>query len=321
VTIGLPDSVARMSVESSAPARSGTQWIIEAEGQQAVLVEVGGGLRTYTAAGHEVLDGFAADEIAPACAGQILAPWPNRIRDGQYSFEGEAYQLALTEPAKHTAIHGLVNWSRWHLVEQKSDSVTLEYDLPPQVGYPWSLLLRTRWSIGADGLRADHEVRNTSEGNAPFGFSVHPYFMLPGTSVEEIRLQVPARTRVLADSRLLPIGAVKIAGSEYDYAEPRPIGEAILDLTFGDIVPDADGTSAVTLAAPSGRSISVWADATFRWWQVFTGDTLGGERHRRSVAIEPMTCPPDAFRSGRDLTVLVPGETWHGSWGVRPALG
>jgi aldose 1-epimerase len=302
------------------PAHSGTQWIIEAEGQRAVLVEIGGGIRTYTVAGREILDGFSEDEIAPACAGQILAPWPNRIRDGQYTFEEESYQLALTEPAKHTAIHGLVNWSRWRLVEQKADTVTLEFDLPPQVGYPWSLLLRTRWSIGADGLRADHEVTNTSDHNAPFGFSVHPYFVLEGVPVEDISLQVPARTRVLADSRLLPIGAVKIAGSEYDYTEPRRIGEAVLDTTFGDITNDPDGTSAVTLIGPAGTSaLTVWADAKFRWWQVFTADTLRGERHRRSVAIEPMTCPPDAFRSGRDLTVLAPGQTWTATWGVRPS--
>jgi aldose 1-epimerase len=310
-----------MNGNDSGPPRSGTQWIIEADGQRAVLVEVGGGLRTYTAAGHEILDGFGPDEIAPACAGQILAPWPNRIRDGQFTFDGQHHQLALTEPERNTAIHGLVNWSRWHLVERTADAVTLEFDLPAQVGYPWSLLLRNRWSLGADGLRADHEVTNTSDRNAPFGFSVHPYFQLTATAVEDIQLRVPARTRVLADGRLLPIGAVKIAGSEYDYSEPRRIGEAVLDTTFGDLGYDADGGSSVTLAAPSGQSISVWADGAFRWWQVFTGDTLGGVRHRRSVAIEPMTCPPDAFRSGRDLIVLRPGETWRASWGVRPTAG
>jgi aldose 1-epimerase len=308
-----------MTVENSAPARSGTQWTIEAEGQRAVLVEVGGGLRTYTAAGHDIVDGFDADEISPAGAGQILAPWPNRIRDGQYTFDGEHHQLALTEAAKHNAIHGLVNWSRWHVVEQAADSVTLEFDMPAQVGYPWSLLLRTRWSIGADGLRADHEVTNTGATNAPFGFSVHPYLRLTDTPVEDVTLRVPGRTRVLADGRLLPIGAVKIAGSDWDYTAGRRIGEAVLDVTFGDIAYDADGGSTVTLSAPSGQSITMWADGTFRWWQAFTGDTLGGERHRRSVAVEPMTCPPDAFRSGRDLTVLEPGVTWRASWGIRPS--
>jgi aldose 1-epimerase len=304
---------------SVAPAKSGTQWTIESGEHRATVVEVGGVLRSYAAGEREILDGFGTAELAPASAGQILAPWPNRIRDGHYTFEGTAYQLPLTEPARHNAIHGLVNWARWALVEQTGDSVTLEYDLPAQVGYPWSLALRTRWSVSADGLRCDQEVTNTGDGNAPWGYSVHPYLQLSGVAVDDIMLRVPGRTRVLADSRLLPIGAVKVAGSEYDFSEPRRIGAAILDTTFGDIGYEPDGGSSVTIAAPDGSAdVTVWGDAQFKWWQVFTGDTLHGERFRRSVAIEPMTCPPDAFRSGRDLIVLQPGQSWSAAWGIRP---
>jgi aldose 1-epimerase len=304
---------------SVAAAVSGTQWDIEAEGHRATVAEVGGVLRRYAAGDREVLDGFGADELSPGSAGQILAPWPNRIRDGHYTFEGTSYQLPLTEPARHNAIHGLTNWVRWRAAEQTADAVTLEYDLPPQVGYPWSLALRTRWSVSADGLRCDQQVTNTSAANAPWGYSVHPYLQLTGVAVDDILLRVPGRIRVLADNRLLPIGAVKVAGSEYDFIEPRRIGDAVLDTTFGDIEHDADGGSSVTIAAPAGdASVTVWGDANFHWWQIFTGDTLHGERHRRSVAIEPMTCPPDAFRSGRDLVVLAGGQTWSAAWGVRP---
>ena len=300
-------------------ARSGTQWTIESEGHRAVVAEVGGVLRAYSVRGREVLDGFGPDEVSPGSAGQILAPWPNRIRDGQYTFEGQSYQLALTEPLHHNAIHGLTNWSRWAVTERSAESVTCEFDLPPQIGYPWSLTLRQRWSVGADGLRCDTEVVNTSGSNAPWGYSVHPYLLLEGVPVDEVVLHVPAKTRVLADSRLLPIGAVKVAGSEYDFAEPRRIGHLELDTTFGDLDHDPEGGSSVSVAAPDGSaSITVWADSAFKWWQVFTGDTLTGERFRRSVAIEPMTCPPDAFRSGRDLIVLAPGQTWAASWGIRP---
>ena len=300
-------------------AKSGTQWAIEAEGHRAEVVEVGGVLRSYAAGDREILDGFGTDELSPGSAGQILAPWPNRLRDGHYTFEGTSYQLPLTEPARHNAIHGLTHWVRWRLAERAPDAVTLAYDIPPQVGYPWTLELRTRWSVSADGLRCDQQVTNNSETNAPWGYSVHPYLQLTGVAVDDIVLRVPARIRILADTRLLPIGAVKVAGSEYDFSEPRRIGEAVLDTTFGDLDYEPDGGSSVTIAAPGGDpSITVWGDANFKWWQVFTGDTLHGPRHRRSVAIEPMTCPPDAFRSGRDLVVLAPGETWSASWGVRP---
>src|SRR5262245_42376632 len=127
---------------SVAPARSGTQWPIEADGHRALLAEVGGVLRGYSVNGRELLDGFGPDEIAPAAAGQILAPWPNRIRDGRYTFEDESHQLSLTEPAKHNAIHGLANWSRWAVAEQSPGSVTLSFEMPPQPGYPWALTLR-----------------------------------------------------------------------------------------------------------------------------------------------------------------------------------
>ncbi|GAA4943420.1 aldose 1-epimerase family protein [Actinoplanes utahensis] len=305
-----------MSAESG--ARSGIQWSIEADGHRAVLVEVGGTLRSYSVDGADVLDGFGTDEISPGSAGQILAPWPNRIRDGQYTFEEQSYQLALTEPARRNAIHGLVNWSRWRLAERTADSVTLEFDLPAQVGYPWSLLLRSRWTVSADGLTCAQEVVNTAGSNAPWGYSVHPYLRLPGVTVEDTVLHVPAKSRILADTRLLPIGAQKIAGTEFDFSEPRRIGELVLDTTFGDIDFGADGITAVTLAdAASDRRIVVWADDRFRYWQVFTADTLHGERFRRSIAVEPMTCPPDAFRTGRDLVVLEPGQTWSTSWGIR----
>jgi aldose 1-epimerase len=129
-------------------------------------------------------------------------------------------------------------------------------------------------------------------------------------------LRVPGRSRLLTDGRLLPIGAARVAGGDFDFTEPRRIGRAELDTAFGDLVRGEDGGSSVELSTVDGGGICVWADGAFSWWQVFTADTLGGDRHRRSVAVEPMTCPPDAFRSGRDLVVLEPGQTWRGSWGI-----
>jgi aldose 1-epimerase len=307
------------AMTSVVAAKSGAQWAIEGDGHRAVVVEVGGALRDYSAGGVQILDGFGTDELSPASAGQILAPWPNRIRDGQYTFEEQAYQLSLTEPARHTAIHGLVNWSRWELVEQAPGAITVQCELPAQVGYPWWLTLRTRWSVSADGLRCDQEVVNNSSSNAPWGYSVHPYLQLPGVAVDDILLRVPAKTRIQADARLLPIGSASVAGTEYDFTAPRRIGDLVLDTTFGAIEHDGDGVTEVTMTAPgSDQSVAVWADDKFKYWQIFSGDTLHGERFRRSVAIEPMTCPPDAFRTGRDLIVLAPAERWTAAWGIRP---
>jgi aldose 1-epimerase len=302
------------------PHPSGTQWTIEADGHEAIVVEVGGGLRGYRAGDAEILDGYAADEVCPGSAGQVLAPWPNRIRDGRYSFRGEPHQLSLTEPEHHNAIHGLVNWLPWRRVERTPARLVVECDLWPQPGYPWALRLRTHWSVGADGLRAEHEATNLGPSACPFGLAAHPYLRRPDADVAGTVLRVPARSRLLTDGRNLPIGAAKVAAGEFDFTEPRPIGSAVLDTAFGDPDRDADGRAAVTLSGMDGRdTVTVWADEAFGWWQVFTGDTLPGRRRRRSVAVEPMTCPPDAFRSGRDVVVLEPGETWRGSWGIVPS--
>ncbi|GAA2707202.1 aldose 1-epimerase family protein [Micromonospora olivasterospora] len=298
---------------------SGEQWSIAAAGHEAVIVEVGGGLRAYRHDGVDYLDGYGVDELCPGGAGQVLAPWPNRIRDGAYEFGGRPLRLTLTEPTRHNAIHGLVNWVPWRLVERSDDSVTVGYDLPPHPGYPWALRLLTRWSVGPGGLRVEPEATNVGPEPCPFGWSTHPYLRLPGVAVDDLRLRVPGRSRVLVDGRLLPIGIAPVAGTECDYTTPRRIGPAVLDTAFGDVIRDADGGSSVTLTAPDdSAAVRVWADPAFGWWQVFTGDTLDGERHRRSVAVEPMTCPPDAFRSGRDVITLEPGQTWRGAWGIRP---
>jgi aldose 1-epimerase len=298
---------------------SGAQWRIEADGHVATVVEVGGGLRGYRIGGVDVLDGYGPDEVCPGGAGQVLAPWPNRTRDGRYTFGGESYQLPLTEPDYHNAIHGLVRWLPWRCVERTPAEVIVECDLWPTPGYLWPLRLRTRWSVGGDGLRAVHEATNLGGTPCPFGLGTHPYLRLPGTEVARTVLRVPALIRLLTDGRNLPIGAAKVAAGEFDYTEPRPIGSTVLDIGFGDPDRDADGRATVALSSVDGEpSIVVWADEAFGWWQVFTGDTLLGGRRRRSVAVEPMTCPPDALRSGRDLVVLEPGQTWRGSWGITP---
>lgn len=298
---------------------SGAQWSIGSAGHVAVIVQVGGGLRSYEVDGRAIVAGYDPDEVAPGAAGQVLAPWPNRIRDGRYTFAGRSYQLDLSEPATQSAIHGLVRWLPWRRVAGSADSVTVECFLPAHPGYPWPLLLRTGWSVGPDGLHARHEVTNLGAVPAPFGLGAHPYLVVPGKRADDLALSVPAGLRLLLDGRKLPIGAAKINGGSYDYRRGRPLAGERLDMAFGDVDRDADGRSTVRLDAVDGSgAVAIWADASFGWWQVYTGDTLAPERARRSVAVEPMTCPPDAFRSRRDVVPLEPGRTWRGSWGIRP---
>ena len=74
-------------------APSGEQIEIVAEDQQAVVVEVGGGLRSYSAGGRELVDGYGADQMSSSGRGQALIPWPNRLQDGSYEFDRRRHQL------------------------------------------------------------------------------------------------------------------------------------------------------------------------------------------------------------------------------------
>lgn len=305
-------------------ALSGEQWVIAADGHQATVVEVGGGLRGYTVDGEPALETYGEHELCPGGCGAQLAPWPNRTGDGRYTFQGREYQLALSEPARHNAIHGLVRWMPWRRVSAgadggRADAVTVACDLPAHPGYPWPLALTTRYVVSAHGLRVEHSATNLGEAPAPFGLGCHPY-LRRSAPADELVLSVPADSRLRKDDRGLP-AAVRpvepVAGSPEDFSTPRAIGAAALDATYTDLRRSDAGTVEIGLSTSDGDAVQLWADESFRWIQVFTGDTLPEPRRRRAVAVEPMTCPPDALRTGRDLITLEPGETWRGSWGVR----
>lgn len=329
------------------PPASGAQYVLSAGRHRAVVVEVGGGVRTYDHAGVPVLAGYPEDAICPRAAGAVLAPWPNRLADGGYVHEGQTYQLARSEPANDNAIHGLVRWVHWTATEVHTDRVTFSYDLPPQPGYPFTLRLRTRWSVGPGGLRAEHQATNLGAGTAPFGFGAHPYLDVAGTPLSRVRVQVPASTRLHLDRRMLPVAEEPVRETPYDLRRGRRLGALRLDTAYTGLRRGPDGTARVRVST-AVRGAEVWMDEAFDWVQLFTpestvspvsttgtddGDSaptgpeapastpptalLGGA----AVAVEPMTCAPDAFNSGRGLLTLAPGERWQGTWGVRPLVG
>jgi aldose 1-epimerase len=300
---------------SPAPA-----WALSWGDQHATVDQRGGGIRAYTVGGVPLLDGYGADEPSPGGAGQVLAPWPNRLRDGTYVFRGQQHALPITDPVSGTAIHGLVRRLPWRPLEVRASALTVGCELRPTAGYPFRVLLETRWSLSADGLRAQHRARCSGGGPAPFGLGVHPYIVVAGAAVDRLQLTVPADSVLRTDERHLPLGAEAVEGTSSDFRAGRPIGPAAMDTAFTALRRDGAGRATVRLSVPAGPSVEVWMDRAFGWVQVFTGDTLPLPRTRRSVAVEPMTCPPDAFNSGTDLVVLGAMSHWTGSWGIRPGL-
>lgn len=295
---------------------TGEQWTLRWQRQTAVVVQLGAALRHYEADGRALLDGFAADAPVTGGRGQVLVPWPNRIGDGRYQFAGSDLQLPLTEPENGNAIHGLVRWVPWRLLARSEEALRLGTVIRPQPGYPFSVDVTAEYRLGPDGLDVAIFATNVGNGPAPYGVGQHPYLTLGTGTVDPLVLTVPARDRVLTDDRGLPVGREPVEGSAFDFRTARPIGPARLDTAFS-LDRDDGGSAAVRLAHPSGaHGVDVRLGEGARYVQIYTGDTLPAAERRQGVAVEPMSCPPDAFRSGPGPDVLNPGETHVLRWGL-----
>jgi aldose 1-epimerase len=296
---------------------SGAQYEIRHGDQVAVAVEVGGGLRTYTAGGRDVLDGYAADAVCDGARCQTLIPWPNRVKDGKWQWEGTDRQLPLTEPEQHNAIHGLVRWLAWDVVTHTDDSVELSCTCAPQTGYPWRLTVTNHWSLDARGLTALTTIRNESDTAAPVAAGFHPYITAGTPTIDLAALTIPAATRILTGDQQIPVGREDVAGTAFDFRESRQLGDLEIDYAFADLTRDADGLARLRLAAPGGATVAVWVDAAYPYLEVLPGDALRvPARRRRGLGVEPMSAPPNALATGEAVTRLEPGAEWHGRWGI-----
>lgn len=300
---------------------SGEQVELRVGGAVATVVEVGGGVRSYSVGGREIVDGYAADEMASAGRGQVLLPWPNRVEDGRWSWQGSDQQLGLTEVKRNNANHGLVRWSGWQLTREDESTAVARHVLHPQTGYPFRLAAELHYRLTDSGLVVEAHVENRTDVPAPLGLGFHPY-LAAGGPVDECSLTVPGSRWLEVDDRGLPVAEHGVEepasdGSSYDFRAARTIGTQLLDTPYTDLVRD-DGLARVVLDGPAGRT-TLWADETFGYLQVFTGDTVPQqERRRRGVAVEPMTCPANALKTGNGLVVLEPGAALTGSWGIKP---
>jgi aldose 1-epimerase len=302
-------------------APSGDQFEVAAAGYRAVVTESGAALRVLEYDGHPLVDGFPEGQMARAARGQLLMPWPNRIGDGAYSFDGRDLQLGLTEPERHNASHGLARWAAWTPEEHTSTSVSMGYRLMAQTGYPWTLDLHVLYDLSADGLTVTQTATNLSDRPAPYASGAHPYLSAGPGPVDAWELTLPAGLRVLADERQLPVGEEPVAGTPYDFRMARPVRDLVLDHAFGELARDVDGMAVAQVHHPAtGRGVALWVDRHHPWLMVYSADD-GSARARCALAVEPMTAPPDAFRSGRDLRTLAPagepGDEVSVSWGIR----
>lgn len=255
-------------------------------------------------------------------------PWPNRIANAEYRFAGQKYHLEVNEPRTRSAIHGLTRTKSWRLVDASSATVTLALDLPPDAGYPFSLAMTAAYSLSDSGLAVRVTATNRGEAACPFGAGAHPYVRLAGDGmIDDALLHLPADATLEADDRGIPTGAERpVDNTAFDFRASRTVGAVVLDTAFTQLRAGKDGITRIALTAANGRSgVEVWMDRSHRYAMIYSGDTLADvSRRRRGLAIEPMTCAPDAFNSGAGLIVLQPGATHTSTWGIaqlQPAGG
>lgn len=301
---------------------SGEQFTVRFGGYEAVVTSIGASLRMLQHEGRNLVVPFEAEEMRPYFRGATLVPWPNRIVDGRYTFAGEPQQLVLTEPSRLHALHGLVSWLRFEPVDVTETSVTLAADIEPQQGYPHRIGLSVSYALDADGLTISVRAHNRGSGPAPYGASIHPYLTTGSGRVDDWRLELPAHDVFTTEGpRLLPGRVVPIAeGDDFDFTERRPIGAIALDHAFTNI-DRVDGLAHVTVTGADGLGVRMTWDEECDWVQIHTADLPDRTANRIGLAVEPMTCAPDAFNNERGLIVLDANGQTTTSWRISAIVG
>ncbi|MEB2440523.1 aldose-1-epimerase [Citrobacter braakii] len=260
---------------------------LQAGHYEAKIVTVGAGLAELMHRGRHIVIPHKPEEMPQAHLGKVLVPWPNRVADGCYQHNGKTFQLAVNDPVSHTAIHGLLAWRDWQINQQSASEVSLMIFLPPSYGYPFALVSEVIYRLGADcGLHVFIRTQNVGDEIAPYGAGAHPYLTCNLHPIDGCELTLPASEETCG---------------ERDFTTPRLIAQTTIDHTFRTLPPDAEWEVRIT---SQSQNMSTFLRSHQPWLQIYTGEKLA----RRGLAVEPMTCPPDAFNSGISLIYLAPGE-------------
>jgi aldose 1-epimerase len=301
---------------SSTP--SGRQFEISSGEQRASIVEVGGGVRAYEHGERAVLESYPLEAMCDGAHGTPLIPWPNRLADGHYSFDGAEHQLDLSEPERHNAIHGLLRWRSWNALEHTSERVVVGTRLHPSPGYPFALDVQIAYELGEDGLSVATSATNVGESPCPYGVGQHPYLSPGNGPIDACTLELPVRTRIITDGeRKLPDGSEPVEDTRFDFRTARPIGDTQIDAAFTGLLREESGRTFTRLTGADGHCVELWVDEHHDFLEIYTGDELAPARRRRGLGVEPMTCAPNAFQSGEGVMRLEPGQSITTRWGVR----
>jgi aldose 1-epimerase len=296
---------------------SADEYRLSAGEYTAVVTARAAALRQLRHRERDLIVPFPEGGPIPDYRGILAAPWPNRIADGAYTFDGVAYQAPVNEPERGCALHGFAFGLDWSLESRDESSVVLSCIIGPGAGYPSALRVTARYQLDENGLHSGVTATNIGERTAPYGVCPHPYLVAGPAPLDEWTLEVPARSFLeVTPDRLLPAGLRPVTDHEFDFRQQRTIGATEIDHAFTGIDFDGEGRARLIARDPGGTGVGIAWDRSCQWLQVHTADKPAPLPNRLGLAVEPMTCPPDAFNSGLDLIRLEPGDTHEASWSI-----
>lgn len=310
------------------PVTPDTELSLLFENQRAVVSPWGASLRRYfliDESGQEIdiVWGYSGNTHKRGGQGDVLIPFPGRISDGRYTFEGQSLRLECNDKEGPNAIHGFVRSLPWHVQDAHANKVTFEIRLDADTyagrGYPFSLAISVIYDLGVSGLTCAFTVKNVGQRTAPVGVGFHPYFTVGSSVIDEAEVQIPGSGYLEFNERLVPTGTtLSVTGTVWDYRRFRKIDQQRFNHCYVHLERDTRGIAIASLRHPaSGRVIDVTMDSAFSAVVVYTGDAIA-DAPRTAVAIEPMTCASDAFNHPEwGLKQLVPGETFSGAYRIQ----
>lgn len=267
-----------------------------------ILPQLGGMLNTYALNGKNVIDGISLNksgikQYLAAYHSAFLCPFPNRIADGKFQFEGKLHQLKCNETANNSALHGFIADKIFSIKnidtnEQEAIIVLLYIYKGDLAGFPYPFEVELEYKLELSGkLTCSSKISNTGKTSLPFGLGWHHYFTL-GEPINTLHLSFATKHQIEFNERLLPTG---------QNVDCEQIKGLIQNKNYDDCF--ALNDSKISLESSSHLLEIEVEPSIFPYLQVYTPP------HRKSIAIEPMTCIPDAFNNRIGLGVLEPNAT------------
>lgn len=294
----------------SADGKAEFSWYAEGGGYINHLILSAGGKQLSVL---PVYNSMELISINPNYRCTVLFPFPNRLRDGKYSFEGKEYQFPINEKHNNNNLHGFLKEympeAEIKGAESNQPGLVSRYVYDGSRSYypfPAEVIAEYTFLSSAE-LEVTFTINNTGKTSMPVGTGWHPYYAI-GDRIDDLSMQFPPSNRVLIDERMIPTGETP----RYEKFDSwKKIADTKLDDCFIPLKGGVEEVAVKLWSEQAGAGIEIWQDKHFGFVQVYTPPD------RKSIAVEPMSCNINAFQSRDGLSVLAPGESFCGKFGVR----